>query len=191
MTPDPRILAVLGVLALVGGVAWVTQANEPDCPGHWHSAFLVFVDGNQLHFNLPIFEDTRDSVHDHHMHGDDQVMHYHPQLRDKCIPLEDFLRQTGIRIDGDGLDLNEYWGGNQGHYGVGGNRTLEVHFAPHGGPWRQVDWNDVSDRQPRPGDRFLVTVGELDPGRVAWQLGQVRDLPDHYLPPSLRTNVTS
>jgi hypothetical protein len=190
MTPlAQRAVAVAAVAALAAVAVAAERAasgQRGDCPGHWHSTFLVVVDGHPVRYARPVFYRAPDGVKDFDLHADDQVMHYHPQARERCVGAASFLDHLGIRPSGGAIAFNENFGANAGTYRENATHRLEVHYQEWNGTWRQVEWDDVGGRQMRPGDKLLVTYGALTPEIVQAQRATVRDLPDSYLPPEYR-----
>jgi hypothetical protein len=187
--PPWRGLAAAGLVLAASAVAAHQARTAPDdgvgaCPGHWHSAFLVFMDGHRVHFDRPVFFQTPGGIHDYHMHADDQVMHYHPPFRDGCIPFSRFLLRLGITLDGSSIAFNENFGANEGTYPVGAGHQLALRYAPFGEAWREAGWGDLAGRQLRPGEKVLISYGNLTEDLLQQQEAQVRDLGPDYLPPS-------
>jgi hypothetical protein len=182
-----RALALAALVAVAGaGVAADRAGRTQDCPGHWHSTFLVVMDGHPLHYGRPVFYSAPNGIKDYDLHADDQVMHYHPQMRDRCIPVSRFLDHLGIRPGDRAITFSDSFGANAGTYRDNATHHLEIHYQEWNGTWQQVRWKDVAGKQMRPGDKLLVTYGALTPEVVAGQEALVRDLPDGYLPPELR-----
>lgn len=186
-----RALAAIGLAFALSAVAAVAARNARpagdgvgDCPGHWHSTFLVFMDGHRVRFDRPVFFQTPGDIHDYHMHADDQVMHYHPPFRDGCTPFSHFLLRLGITLDGSSIAFNENFGANQGTYPVDPAHQLALRYAPFGEPWREVGWGELGGRQLGPGDKVLVSYGNLTGDLLEQQEALVRDLGPDYLPPS-------
>jgi hypothetical protein len=200
MAPSPFLArhralawAAAGVaLAAAAGIGAQQLAGDPqECPGHWHSTFLVVMDGHVVHYGRPVFYSAPDGVKDFDLHADDQVMHYHPQFRDRCVPVSRFLLHLGIRPTDSGISFDENFGANAGTYRDNATHHLEVHYQAWNSTWRQVRWSDVSGLQMGPGDKLLLTYGALTPEAVAAQKDLVRDLPDVYLPPEHRRGLVA
>lgn len=162
--------------------------RQQECPGHWHSAFVIVMDGDVVHFTQPVFLRGPGSIKDFDLHADDQVMHYHPQIRDRCTAFSHFLGNLGIELTDHSIAFNEYFGANAGTYLENATHALQVHYQPWNSTWREVRWDDVAHEQLKPGDKILITYGKLTPERVEAQKALVHDLPDHYLPPGYRTD---
>lgn len=172
------------ILLPVGLGAMIFSLRPPDCPGHWHSTFQVYMDGHRIPFARKVFLESPSGIPNFDLHGDDQIMHYHPPISHyRCIPLSTFMHQLGIALDDDSITFNEYFGANAGTYHNNATHELRVYYSEYNGTWNRVLWSDVSDQQMLPGAKVLISFGQWSDVELERQLASVRDLPAQYFPP--------
>jgi hypothetical protein len=174
------------IIVLLWGaiVAYNVAASEgafgdpgPDCPGHWHVTFDVFVDGQRVAFvDNPAYRITGEGGTlplETHMHqGQDRIWHFEPAVP-RCIDLGDAAERVDVTWTADSLTLagayheSRGWGGTHVD-GVNGTLAFWVH--DFGGEWREVRGPDLAGRQPPDGQQVLIVFGDAS----AATLGQLQ-----------------
>ena len=139
-----------------------TEQTAPDCPGHWHSAYSVWTDGDRVPFANPAFESQQNTwAAGTHIHGDDGVYHFHPAV-EKCIPMEDALQHLGVDVSPDALVLSDAHGPRAGTYDQAPVRMFyQAWGAEQDDNWMEVtDFDSVLEAQPANGDGLVILYGE-------------------------------
>jgi hypothetical protein len=169
------------VILLVAGISagfYFEAKSQPDCPGHWHAAYAVFVNNTQVPFPNDFAHRgmyNPPSGHDHHLHDDNNIYHFHPGVI-RCIPTEDLVERLDITIRGTTMTLGPAHGSLQGSYGTQGDMVLQIWHQPYGKEWRQIRWSAIDDKQLGDGDRILFSYGVPDESTLAAQKEVLRDL---------------
>lgn len=169
------------VILILGGVVAgmvLNEARADDCPGHWHSAYTVYIDGDRVPFN-PAVSDWGDPGNPEstgsHIHGDDGVYHWHPGVQ-RCTPWKDGLSNLDVTVDEETLTLGAPHGPRAGTYsGDGSNevRVFQQKWSGQDDQWREIsDFRDVLGKQPKNGDGLVILYGDHTDSEVETLLAQ-------------------
>jgi hypothetical protein len=174
------------VILLIAAVAvgfYTTSKGAQDCPGHWHAAYSVVVDGKDLQFTHPNFQNPPDGSHDYHIHANDHILHYHPAVV-RCIELEDMMKRLGVEPTDSRLVLASTHGADAGTYEANETHVVRIFHQPWEGTWQQVTWRSIKDDQLGNGDKILIYYGVDDEEAFEAARLAVPDLPPNYQPPA-------
>ncbi|MFA5943083.1 MAG: hypothetical protein WC876_01310 [Candidatus Thermoplasmatota archaeon] len=168
------VILILGAIAL--GLNFKSTGTE-DCPGHWHAAFAIFVNDARLNYSEPEQHPVAYGAagHDHHLHGDDGIYHFHPPV-ERCIPVRAMLERLDVGIDGDSLLVGSTHGPLAGTYNATADATLQIWHQPYGGAWEIAAWPKIKELQLGDGDRILFTYGDQNPATLEAQKNSMKDL---------------
>lgn len=174
---------VLGLVVLVSTGFAYNVYKQRRCPGHWHGAFEVYVDGARVSFNHPQFQfesagrypgnSMPPSSHVHN--SDDFEWHFEPNPS-SCIRFGDVTRFVGMDLQEGTLKLDQahsdipLQGTNHtqgGVYANEGNRTLHAYHQVDNGVWEEIGISDLEGRQLRDGEKVLILYGDYTPKEVA------------------------
>lgn len=171
----PAIIVL--VIAGISAGFYFTSKQQAECPGHWHAAYGVFVNNETVSYANPGLHAVAygSTGHDHHIHGDDGIYHFHPAAL-RCISTTDMMDKLGVEVQGATMTLGPEHGDLSGTYAPAGNATLQIWHQPYGKDWRQVTWAAIDERQLGDGDRILFTYGDVDAGMLAYQQATLKDL---------------
>lgn len=166
---------VLGVVVLIAAGVWGSQQlPEPHKSVHWHAAFEVFVEGNQLSFMAPAYDLSganymRGHLHNQGQGGNDDVVHIEGLSGLTCgLWFENGLnaKMTDKSIQFNGPPSN----GAKYENNATGSWKLYVH---HQGT---TDWaliSKMSSYQPKQKDRLLFTYGSEPKDELQFQFDAV------------------
>ncbi len=169
---------VILILAAVAAGFYYTASNTPDCPGHWHAAYGIFVNDSKVSFpndaaHAAMYNPP--SGHDHHLHNNDGIYHFHPGIA-RCTPTKDMMERLAVNVDGKTLTLGPEHGSFAGTYATEGNATLHILHQPFGGEWTEVSWRSIDGKQLGDGDRILITYGDLTEAQIDAQKATLQDM---------------
>ncbi len=156
----PAVVLLAGS-GIAFGFYW-TATHAPDCPGHWHATYQVFDEGEQLSFQHPRFDMRSMSMRTHIHQPKDYLMH----LEAGCADVSEFFDDMGMDLRQTSFELDEELHEGQKLQNEG-NLTLRFFMAPSNGTWQEMP--GLPSYQPRDGDRFLITYGNLLPEEIARQ----------------------
>jgi hypothetical protein len=105
-------LVLVAILLIAGGVWAYRQLPKPESPpGHEHSVFRMFADGEELTFDYPQFDYQYTQFTDAHMHfqggessNSKYVIHVEGTRR---VTLDRFFESLQVDVSGDHVRLNE------------------------------------------------------------------------------------
>lgn len=179
------LIAVVVALVIVGAVAaWRgLQAASDGCPGHWHGGYAIYIEDEKLTFpnQSTMAYGAAPADHVHHIHADDGIYHYHPQVN-RCISTEAMMQRLGVQVSDGGLTIDLQHPGFTGHHATDANNTLRILHQPSGEAWRNVTWAEIDGKQLGNGDRILITYGHLTDEMVAAQQAAMPELGPGYQP---------
>ncbi len=170
----------LGLVLLVGGIVTamvVTDNAAGDCPGHWHGAFTVIVDGQEVPFNLaqnPQWGSVDNTwAPGTHIHQDqfnkpfsDGIYHFHPAAP-RCTPWEDALRHLNIEVSSSKLTLGAEHGALAGTYEEAPVRVFKQAWSAQDDEWVEVSkFSSVLNKQPLNGDGLVILYGDYTDAQV-------------------------
>jgi hypothetical protein len=172
---------VVAVIAVMVGAMVVTQEQQANCPGHWHSSFGIYVDDNRVSYANYNLENGQTQFASHLHQGNDQQMHYERG----CIKFSEFLGEVDTSISNDEIKLD----GNQNVRGTfksdGTNETVAF-IAQGWGDWEAISVNKVRGMQLADGDRVLIAYGNYTEDEIVAMQSSVT-VPPHWAqanPPS-------
>ncbi len=159
------------ILVLIGGVTAIVayQMNKPDCPGHWHSTFQVYVDDERISYSHPAFDLSGDTPMSSHLHQpNDNMWHFEPNPKE-CIGFAVPLGHVDTKVSSGKLVLSGHHDslGQAGTYTNEGNRTLQIFHAPDGENWQSISSGKLNKRQLLDGERVLILFGNYTEERIA------------------------
>lgn len=162
----------IGLVVIIGGVAGLIIASEsaaPDCPGHWHSGYSIWIndgDDNLANDRVPFDEAAytvaANNIHapNTHIHADDGIYHWHPAI-EKCNSWDDALTFLGVDLGSNELTLDE----SHADDGLSGSYT-DVRVFQQAYSKGETEWTEVSNlkgllaKQPKDGDSIAILVGD-------------------------------
>lgn len=158
------------VVLIIGGIVAgmvANQASADECPGHWHSAYTVYIDGDRVPFNPQAYPPWGDSDNAEapgtHIHGDDGIYHWHPAVQ-RCTPWEDGLAHLDVDVSEDTLTLGSPHGARAGTYAEDGSNEVhlfEQRWSAQEDEWVEItDFSDVLGHQPGNGDGLVILYGD-------------------------------
>lgn len=161
----------IGLVVVIGGVAGLialTESSAPDCPGHWHNAYSVFVDGERIPFDEQAYTVAANNVYapGTHIHADDGVYHWHPAV-EKCGELSEGLQFLGVTFSGSTMTLDESHAddGFQGTYTD--VRMFQQKWSDQDDEWVEVtNFGKVLSKQPKDGDGVVFLAGTYTDAEV-------------------------
>lgn len=174
----PKVIAkrvAIGVIALavIGGLgAAIYFAGGPgdeDCPGHWHSNFAVFVDGERARIPQPPYMFQNDgpggimplSLHLHS--GNTQQIHYEPQGGRRCVGVEETMGDMGITLESDRIAFSDEYDGLpvSGSHEANETHMVRILFQQNTDDgFREMSFSEADDYQPRDGEKFVIAFGD-------------------------------
>lgn len=166
--PMALVLVVGGVIALM--VA--TNSAAGNCPGHWHNAYSVWIDGERVEFDNGEFADANNVyAPGTHIHADDGVYHWHPAV-EKCVPLEDGLKNLGVEVDSDSLELSSQHGTQAGTYDDAPVRVFRQSWSVQDDQWAEMSSLKFMGKQIANGDGIVILYGTYTDAEVEAILAQ-------------------
>lgn len=161
----------------------------PDCPGHWHATFDIFVDGQHVAFvDNPAYRITGEGGTlplETHMHrGQDRVWHFEPSV-ERCIDLGDAAARVDVTWTSDSLSLSGSYHDSRGWGGThsdGDNGTLQFWVHGWNGEWKQVTGPQLADKQAPDGEQVLILFGDLDAATVQQLQAAATPIPSNLQP---------
>lgn len=160
---------IIGLLGLVVGMMYLTATGGDDCPGHWHSTFEVYVDGDKVSFQDFNLENGRTPLSSHLHRGNDAQWHFEPNPA-RCIDFSEALSFVGMDLENGRLELDgsvHQANGVAGVYKDDGNKTLQVYRAIGNGEWEQISAKSAAGKQRPDGERMLILYGTYSPEEIA------------------------
>ena len=159
-----RVLIVAVLLLAVAGVVYAFQQSAEtrrECPGHWHSTFQVWIDGERVPFPQPpyMLAPQGKLPLSMHMHSPSQeILHFEPSPKPECLGVADTFDLIDVDLGQDRIVLDGEHG-MDGTYEAEGNKTLRYFLQPKDGDLREVEWSSLRDRQLANGEKLLVAFG--------------------------------
>lgn len=166
------VVAVLAII-LIGMAS--NQAAAAECPGHWHSTYTVFIDGDRVQYPPTPANGWEDAGNPDaagtHIHGNDGVYHFHPAVS-RCTPMNDALAHLDTVINDDGIVLGPEHGIRAGAYSVNETHELRVFTREPHGEWEEEDDLDFLDKQPKNGVGMAFIYGNHTEAEIEALLAQ-------------------
>lgn len=179
VVPAIIMLAVVGIAA-----AMILYNPTDDCPGHWHSAYTVYVEGEPLPFSPQTSDwgqQSNPTARGSHIHGDDGVYHWHPQPS-RCMSWREGLSHLDVDVNGDRLVLGEPHGQMAGTYEAQGDhqiRVFEQKWSQQNDTWREVqNPRSMLRDQPQNGDGLVIIYGAHTEEEIQQLLAQAHSIQD-------------
>lgn len=177
------LIAVIAVVALAGIVYAVQQNAETkgSCPGHWHSTFAIYVDGQRVSFPQPPYQLAPQGKlpMSMHMHTPSQeLLHFEPAVP-KCLGVRDTfdLLDVGLSANKLVLDGDHERGPFGGTYEVSDNQTLRYFVQERGEEMRETDWSKLRGRQLEDGEKLLIVFGDDSDAQIAAYMQSISEPP--------------
>lgn len=184
MKPMGLVILAVAIIGFGGLMYWNFQqdtATAQACPGHWHSGYAIFINGTKLDYsNMQASYANPPSGHDHHIHANDGIYHFHPS-RIRCTPVEDMVKRLGVEVGGEAVKVTLH-PGMDGHYAFGNNMKVRTFVEKVQGSWEEVSWSSIRGQQLPNGARFLFTFGDLTAEQIEAQKAMVPVLGPNYQP---------
>ncbi len=167
----------------------VIASKGESCPGHWHSTFDVYVDGQKVAFTAnPAYtlEGGQGMGIRTHMHrGAEGIWHFEPptiacgEMVDAMDLLDMKVSSTAMTLSGGYHDVNG-WGGT---HTVDGNNSLHILYKEFDGEWTEMSASAFNKFQPLDGSQILIVYGSEDAAALATlQSTGTTSLPENLTP---------
>lgn len=163
------------------GAGGLEEAREPDCPGHWHASFDLYVNGTRISFDHPNFtleESPRMPVATHMHRGNDWQWHFEPPGQDRCVGLAATVAVVGVVFDADELRLTwthdemgqAGWHEERDGAGLEARHRLDANETQPSPQWQAIEVADLVQHQPLRGERIILAFGT--PQQMDWPAWQ-------------------
>ena len=158
------LIAAIALLAVAGIVYAFQQSAETrgNCPGHWHSTFQIFVDGERVPFPQPpyLMAPQGKLPMRVHMHTPSQeILHFEPP-QPECMGTAEAFEIVDVELGATTMTIGEDHGPLAGTYENEGNNTLRFFVQPRDGTMSETTWGDLDGRQLENGEKLLIAYGQ-------------------------------
>jgi len=159
----------------------IIGGDDPGCPGHWHPVMSVYVDGQNVPFSHPAFQQHGEGeAAGFHVHDDSGVLHFHPAT-ERCIPLKAAVGHLGMEVQKDAFVLDGHHA-LAGSYPINETHTVRIYTQDFGADEWEARSLSFLAKQPWNGQKILLTYGDANQTVIQAQQASVPDVPANYEP---------
>jgi hypothetical protein len=187
------IIPAIIILVLASVVAMVVYqdraSSRTDCPGHWHTTFNVYVNGQVVDFHQPPFMLQGDrpgggempiSMHMHY--PDDDILHYEPTVPD-CMSVRETFDRLGIGLNRNSMSIESFGHSVSGDFAPNATHKLRAFYAEYNMQNGTFDWEErpwtsfIRMGQPKDLSKILIVYGDETDEEIEAYQARVRNPP--------------
>lgn len=181
------------ILLLLGGVVAMViyqdrAASRTDCPGHWHTTFRIYANGQLLDFHQPPYMLQGDGPGGEmpismHMHRpDDEILHYEPTVPE-CMSVRETFDRLGVGLNRNSMSIDAFGHSFSGEFAPNATHKLRAFYAEYNEQngtfeWEERPWASfIRMGQPKDLSKILIVYGDETDEQIQAYKNLVRNPP--------------